>query len=245
MKKWMILFLAIGMASTMQAQKIGMWFDVGVKGAFGPTLMANSNIFNDRTYDHEISTGYGFGGKVGIYFGEYNGVTLDAIFSRSRQGFNYEVLDQVTPTFNHDIEWTSIDLYLLYRMQKAGVYFEIGPAYSMINKVTQDDQANPLLKDVSDFYNDDLISGVIGFGGYIYNNERFTLMMGLRASYALTDFVNETGKDANFPNPNRLAPYETYKSTNPIAVQVLLEANFGIGYFAKTCCSNRSTFFSK
>jgi len=246
MKKYFFLLVALVLGvQSAEAQKIGMWFDVGLKGTFGPTLLANTNIFNDRTYDHKISTGYGLGGKVGIYFNEFNGITIDAMYSRSKQGFSYEVMDQSVPEFSHDIEWANIDLFLLYRMQQHGVYFEIGPAYSLVSEITQNDQGSPNVTDLKDFYNDNYFSGVVGFGGYVANSERFTLMMGLRAAYAVTDFVNDEGQAANYPNPNRTLEYESYKSTNPLSVQLVLEANFGIGYFAKTCCSNRSTFFSK
>jgi len=244
MKKYFFVIAAILLGFHAEAQKIGMWFDVGLKGGYGPTLLVNNNVFNDRTYDHKITTGYGFGGKVGIYFNEFNGVTFDAMYSRAKQGFSYET-SQGGGELNHDIEWNNLDLFLLYRMQQHGVYFEIGPAYSMVNKITQNDQGSPDVTDLTDFYNDTYWSGVVGFGGYVANSGRFTLMLGLRASYAVTDFVNETGKAGNYPNPNRTLEYESYKATHPLNVQLVLEANFGIGYFAKTCCSNRSTFFSK
>lgn len=245
MKKYLFAIVALVLGFQAEAQKIGMWFDVGLKGAYGPTLLANTNIFNDRTYDHKITTGYGIGGKVGIYFNEFNGITIDAMYSRSKQGFSYETMNQATAEFNHDVEWTSLDLYLLYRMQQHGIYFEIGPAYSMVSDITQNDQGSPDVTDLKDFYNDNFISGVVGFGGYVANSERFTLMLGMRAAYAVTDFVNEAGKAANYPNPNRTMEYDSYKATHPLSVQLVVEANFGIGYFAKTCCSNRATFFSK
>lgn len=246
MKKYLFLAVALVIGFQAEAQKIGMWFDVGLKGAFGPTLLANGNIFNDRTYDHKITTGYGIGGKLGIYFGEFNGITFDAIYSKSKSSFSYESGIPDIPEYDQDIEWTSLDLYLLYRMQQYGVYFEIGPAYSMVSDITDNDQGIPNsdARDVSDFYEDNYFSGVVGFGGYLANSDRFTLMMGLRASYAVTDFVNEAGQAADYPNPNKTLEYDSYKSTNPLAVQLIIEANLGIGYFAKTCCSNRSSFFS-
>ncbi|MDX1684191.1 MAG: hypothetical protein R3275_03085 [Saprospiraceae bacterium] len=241
MKKLFIIALALGLTSAAYSQKVGFWFDAGLKAGGGPTLMLNSNIFDDDLYDHQISSGFSVGGKLGIFYGLYNGINFDVMLSQGNQKFRNEInSDHV----EHKVTWTTTDLAVLYRLQKEGIYVELGPMFSFVSSVKQDG-FNP--EDVSEFYNENLTSGVFGFGGYLLSGDQFTLMFGLRAGYTFTDMINDTGQALNYPRANSpqssLEGYDTYEETNPIFVQIMLEANFGIGYFAKTACAHRTSFF--
>jgi hypothetical protein len=238
MKHLFTLLLALGMMTGIQAQKVGFWFDAGLKGGVGPSFLLNNNIFDDDFYDHQLTTGYSVGAKFGIFKGLYNGITFDVMYSNGAQDFRAEGMDQPV---DHNINWTSTDLAVLYRLQKQGIYLELGPMFSWVNSVEQTG-FDP--SDVTEFYSENMTSAVFGFGGYLLSSGNFTLMFGLRASYGFTDFISEAGQDANYPNPmGEAVPYDSYESTNPINVQLTFEANFGLGYFAKTACSKRMSFF--
>lgn len=241
MKKLYTVLLALGLMSTANAQKIGFWFDAGLKAGVGPSLLINKNIFDDQTYDHQFSNGYGVGAKLGIFYGLYNGINLDVMLNTGTQKFRNEI--DPNNYIEHKVTWSTTDLSVLYRLQKEGIYFEIGPMFSLVNKVEQEG-FEP--SDVTEFYAENYTSGVLGFGGYLLGGGQFTLMLGIRAGYAFTDFINDDGQAANYPraaNPQVLESYDTYETTNPLFVQFTLEANFGLGYFAKTACSKRTSFF--
>ncbi|MFZ1257791.1 MAG: hypothetical protein WAR77_15635, partial [Saprospiraceae bacterium] len=146
----------------------------------------------------------------------------------------------------HDINWKNYDIAVLYRMQKDGIYVELGPQFSILNKVTEKNEFNPGEKDVKDFYAKNYISGIFGIGGYILNYENFTTMLGIRLGYGFTDMIGDKGKEAPYyPNPLAEAqPYASYKSTNAAFVQLNLEFNFALGYYGKSSCSKRATLFS-
>jgi len=243
MKQLLLLLFVMLALGNMHAQKIGFWFDTGAKIAYGPTGLLNNNIINDSKYDHTINTGYGIGAKFGIYYGRYNGVTIDAMLNQGKQRFEFTKGEEQNN--NHTINWSTIDMALLYRMQKASIYFELGPQFSFVNSVTQE---IPVIAgaptDISQFFNDQYTSAIFGFGGYVLNSNTFTLMFGMRLAYGLTDMISPDGQTAGYPNPNsENAPYKDYTPTNPVSALFVIEANYGIGYFAKTSCSDRSTFF--
>ncbi|MBK6354328.1 MAG: hypothetical protein IPP06_14155 [Saprospiraceae bacterium] len=240
MKKTILLLAFISVTLTGNAQKIYAWMDCGLKASYGLTGLVNTNLFDDRNYEHHLSTGYGLGGKVGLYFGLFNGITADFMFSTNNQEFDYFRGTPAT-NFTHNIKWSNYDLALLYRLQKDGIYVELGPQLSLLRSVKNAD-ANDSRTDVKAFYQN-YYSGLFGVGGYIFNYETFTTMLGIRLGYSFTDFVSASGKEADFPTPNQVAQYD-YKSTNPAFVQLVLEANFALGYYGRTSCSKRATIFS-
>lgn len=239
MKKLFTILLALGVMGAVNGQKIGFWFDAGVKAGFGPTLLLNQNIFDDAEYDHQLSTGYGVGGKLGVFYGLYNGLNFEVMLNTGTQKFRNET--DPDNFIDHKVTWTTTDLSVLYRLQKEGIYIELGPMFSLVSKVEQDGFSP---EDVTEFYAENMTSGVFGFGGYLLNSGNFTLMFGLRAGYTFTDFINDAGQAANYPRAGEnLMAYDSYEKTNPIFVQINFEANFGLGYFAKTACSERTAFF--
>ena len=238
MKQLMTLVFGLLFITSMSAQKVGFWFDAGVKGGFGPTFMYNSNILDDELYDHQFSNGYSVGAKFGIFKGLYNGITFDVMYNNGNQMFRDEGGDRM---IDHSVSWTSTDLAVLYRLQKEGIYVELGPMFSFMSGV--DDTYDGTETDVSESYAENMTSGVFGFGGYLLGGGQFTLLFRLRATYGFTDMISDSGQDARFPNPNAVTTYETYETSNPIGLQLIFEANFGLGYFAKTACSKRMSFF--
>lgn len=241
MKNFLFAIITIFSLGNAQAQKVYAWWDAGVRVGYGLTGMINSNILDDNNYDYKIPSGYSLGGKFGMFFGLYNGVTIEANLASYNQNFEYI---RNGNSFNHDINWKSLDLALLYRNQRNGVYIELGPQLSLINKVNQKDGFAPEQTDVKKFYEKKYFSGVFGFGGYIFNYENFTTMLGFRLGYGLTDMINDEGKAANFPNPSSVSqPYASEKSTNAAFVQLNLEFNFALGYYGKSSCSKRASLF--
>lgn len=117
MKNIFLIFIFLWTISATNAQKVYAWMDAGVKVGYGLTGMINSNLFDDKLYEHHLSTGAGIGAKLGLYIGLYNGITVDFMLSNSKQKFDFL---RDAKTYYHTIKWKTYDLALLYRNQKMG-----------------------------------------------------------------------------------------------------------------------------
>jgi len=211
----------------------GAWFDIGVKAAYGLTMMGNNNVFDDRQIDHRISGGYGFGVNVGVHFGQNSGVLVEYMRSTGTQKFD----DESTPTTSLiDYKWNSNDVLLLYRFSGNGGYFEIGPKVSFLSDMTLDVEAATVPDDVNVYFEDTWFSGVLGFGTYIAGSDVFTIQAGIRLHYQFGDMVNDAGADIGYPVGEI---YDTYKKTYLIMAQAHIEFNYAFGRFAKESCRDR------
>ncbi len=241
MKKLFFVLMCVCAFSFSKAQEI--WLDAGLKGGYGLTFLANPNLFNDNSYSHLLSGSYNVGAKFGINFGLVHGITFDAMLSRHSQNFDYTVNSN---DFTNEIDWTNLDLYVLYRASTQGAYFELGPMISNVRSVTQvDTGVTPSEFDnENSFYTESYLNAVVGVGGYLAGDEAFTVIVGLRGHYALDDFISERGMEQpSYPALNVAGgQYATYEKTTPIFVEFLVEFNFGIGYFARTTCGGRKKF---
>ena len=230
----------------LQAQT---WLELGVQGGYGLSTILNKNIIDDSKYPYSFNTGYHVGGKLSLNFGYYNGIFLEAGIGNYEEQWDYFLtVNDVNVDYTHKIKWSTTDLALLYRVTNLGVYLEVGPQLSLISEVEQEDNGPIALTTINgkttSFYEDQYISGVLGFGGFIAGNEFVSLDFGLRASYAFTDMVNDQGQAINYPNPNRDAAsdYSDYKRSAPLFVQARLGLTFGVGGFAKSGCGQRNFF---
>jgi hypothetical protein len=235
MKRTGILFLFLAIALGSNAQ---MWIEVGAKGMYGFKGFYNDNIINDRDVEYKINQGYSYGGLLNINFADRHGFTVEGLLAKNKQQFNHEIANVVEAA--GEINWTTLDGYLMYRMYSNTSFIEIGPKISIVQSIDQ--TPNPVnLWDIPKKYNENYWSAAIGFGGLIAGSEFFTLKMGLRFEYALTDFVSDDGEKDGFPAYYR--SYETYKATHPFSATVHMEFNFAIGAVARAQCGRRSFIF--
>jgi hypothetical protein len=224
---------------SLQAQKQIVWFDTGLKVQYGATGLYNQAIADAANYDYTISTGYSYGGKIGINFA-YNGLSIDVMKSKARQEFeNYNTAGTQRIT---SVDWEALDIYALFRNAKNLGYFEIGPKVSFINKVTDNVDGSDTERTAS--YNENVYSGVIGFGANILGSDgRFSGILGLRFEYAFTDFVSAAGQESFAPlRDASVYSANGYKSSNIAFAGVVFEFNWGIGYYGKAQCGQRSKF---
>ena len=231
MKK-LLLFALIFSTLTAFSQKKIVWFDFGIKAQGGATGFFNSDITDneDINYDLALTNGYGFGVKAGVNF-DYGGLALEGMFNQG--SLTLEALNgETTPQY----DWSSIDVYALYKTNKNLGYFEIGPKASFLNKMEYNGA------DAMSDYNNINFAGVLGFGANLIGSDgAFTGLLGIRLEYGFTDFVSSTGKERNAPLPN-VSSFTNNASTNPFFAGLVFEANWGIGYFGVAQCGQRSKF---
>ena len=238
MKKHYFTLSSLLLCFTLGAQEI--WLETGIKGGAGTSFVLNKNILDDKAYNYQFTPMYGFGAKMSLNFGPFHGIALEGMYNQSGQNLEYK--QPVTNiTYNNEINWKSIDAYLLYRYIRNRAYLEIGPMYSILQSVEQLDSGTKL-KNPETYYQN-YFAGAVGFGGYLAGSNTFTLGLGIRLHYGITNFVSDSGTDLGFPNPGHSLFYDKIEPTHVAFGQVILEFNFGIGHWAKTSCSKRMKFF--
>lgn len=224
--------------SSLQGQ---IWMDIGAKGSYGLGVLLNSNIMQDNRHEMRLGTGYAYGGKAGLNFGDRHGFTFDAIIAKNTQQYDFKTT--LLEVNNNELAWENLHLYVMYRLQTDGVYFELGPRFSTLRQVSHTFGGADIAG--TDNYAEKATGAALGWGGYLFGNDFFALMFGMRIDYAITDFVSEKGQGLNYPAPYILTGYETYQSTHPITGQIVLELNFGLGGYAKTRCGQRAFVFGR
>lgn len=239
MKK-LLFTLFVGLYSLgMQAQEI--WLEAGLKGGYGLSFLYNSNIIDDDTYKYQLTSAYGIGGRLAMNFGPFNGLSVEGMYNTLGQDFEY-TFQGGTQKLANKVTWKTVDVYLLYRYIRNRVFVELGPMYSLVQKVEQNDNGTELTG-VAELYEKNYFAGVFGWGGYIAGSNTFSLNLGMRLHYSFSDLVNSKGQAIGLPNGIKDASYADYKSSHPAYVMITVEMNFGIGSFAKTACSERMQFF--
>ena len=229
MKQLFTLFVLMTLAVSANSQ---WWFDAGVKGAYGPTMMYDQNVFDDGDYKHALSTGTSIGGRLGFNYGYHVGLSVEYAGSTSNQDFNYQNQDP----FN-SFKWKTNDVSTLFRYSGNGAFIELGAKFSNVKSVELTTLDQPT-QDVSENFNKNYTSGIFGFGSYLMGSELLTLNLGIRVHWAFTDMVNDAGKEANYPIvvENLKDPS---KKTLATAAQLQVELNYAFGRFSKEACHDR------
>lgn len=233
MKYFLSLILIATVVFSAQSQ---VWFDAGVKAAFGPTLMYDQNVFDDGHYKHKLTMGNSFGGRLGVNFGYHAGTSLEYQVSTGRQDF------ELNGDLHNSFKWKHNDILLMFRYSGNGAYVEIGGEYSIMGDVTLTRHTLNTTEDVSDKFAKNYKSGVFGFGSYLLGGDLITLNLGIRLHYAFDDMVNEFGKENDFPFVDQVLR-DPSKKTLATAAQLQAELNYAWGRFAKTACSERWRLF--
>jgi len=237
MKKLNLFFALMCFSVFAFAQPKGgvTWFDAGLKVKYGAAGLFNKALSDSPDYDFDLglSGGFGIGARVGLNYDDH-GLALEFMLNKGSQPME-NMIDNTT----FDINWNTYDIYALYRNSSNRGYFEIGPKYSLVNKVERDDPGDNTVDMTDDFQN--YLSGVIGFGANLMGSETFFGMLGLRIEYGFTDAMTNIGRTNGSPvsDPNIYAT-DSNISTNLAFAGIVFELNWGIGYYAKAGCGQRS-----
>lgn len=219
------------------------WFDIGLKGGVGTSFMYNSQIFKDQLIVHKFKPGYAIGGKLGFNFIQEHQITFDVMKSSFTQGFTYKPEGwSQTQDALREIKIGGLDLLLMYRGNRNGTYFEIGPQWSKYSSVkitdTGGDFVSPLTPE--QLVQKSAFGIAMGFGGYVFGTDNFGVTTGLRFNYMLNDLASEDGRNANFPI---LVPTGKTNVTNNLGVMFVIEMNYDFGYLVSPTCGQRGKLF--
>lgn len=236
MKHLITLSFILALAVTAQAQ---WWFDIGAKGAWGATTMYDQNVFDHGSYKHALTSGTAFGGRLGFNYGYHVGFSFEYGTATSNQDFNYEIGGVHYDPYNA-FKWKHNDMALLFRYSGNGAYVEIGGKTSSVKSVELETTGpgNPVVDDVSEYFEKNYTSGIFGFGSYLAGSELLTINLGVRIHWGFTDMVNEQGKEANYPIVVDQLD-DPSKKTLATAAQLQMEINYAFGRFSKEACHDR------
>lgn len=231
----MISFLQIGFSQT--------WFDIGLKGGIGTSFMYNSQIFDDQAIVHKFKPGYSFGGKLGFNFIQEHQITFDVMKTTYQQGFTYKP-EGWTATSDAERTYTfsGLDMLLMYRSNRNGTYFEVGPQWSTYSTVEYSDTGGDFVSpaEISDLVTKSNFGMALGFGGYIFGTDNFGVTTGFRLSYMFNDMATEAGNTANFPI---LKPVGKFNATHNLGALFVIEINYDFGYLVSSNCGQRTKLF--
>ncbi len=234
MKNTLLLLVAIFCTMQLSAQKMDFWLDAGLKVQTGFTALYNANATEGGEWDNTLATGTKYGVKLGLNF-NYVGVSFDIMTGKTRGTFQ-DIGTTTGP--DREISVNATDLYVLFRSARNKGYFELGPRYSFIGDI-RDNDGTPNLNDL---YESNNLGGVLGFGTYILGPEdgRFSGIFGLRFEYGFQDLTNDAGKVLETRQPVNYSGDSA--PTNPIFAGVVFELNWGIGGVGQARCGERSKF---
>ena len=222
-----------------------VWFDLGLKGGVGSSFLLNSNLNNDGRLGPTAGFNYFYGGKVGINFGEFVGITCDVDYGTYKMGFTQAEVSGKSDTevFTYKIGYNSLNVSPYFRYTKESSYLELGPNFSFSKNPFIEDEANPSSTfDARDAIRRNLTGITFGFGGHMVGNETISLMMGLRFNYTFSNLTSDMYAETSFPLQN-YNDFEPSKST-PLAVQFVMEINYSLGYFVRASCGRRTAFLT-
>ena len=222
------------------------WFDVGIKGGVGSGFLMNKTLNEDGRFGVTPGFNYFYGGKVGVNFGDFIGITFDVDYGKYSYGFTQAEVPGKTSTltYKYKLGFNSLNLMPMIRYTKEASYVELGPQFSFVKNPLVEDEAFPTVSQTTgDRINNQLTGIVFGFGGHMIGNETISLMMGLRLNYVFSNLTSDTYEDTSFPFSN-YSGITTSAKTSPINVQLVFEINYSLGYFVKASCGRRTAFLT-
>lgn len=246
-----LTFLALSFFISLNTYSQG-WIDGGIKAGIGVTQLVNQNIWDHPEVVNKISYGNSFGGKLGLNFNLNYQITVDFLYTRAKQEFEFQTNSQGVQTWYKNISYNTFDIPLLFRHNSDnGSFFEIGPQISFLRKIEQDSKG--VTTNIENYFENTNFGAVIGVGSFMLGSDNLYLVFGLRAHYGFQDLLSEEGgKNSNlyFPVENGELDeggdsftFDEYKKTSPISLLAYLEVNYDLAYLVRSNCKRTALKF--
>ncbi len=224
------------------------WLNLELKGGFGGSRLQNSDVINDDNADLSVfSPTYEFGARLGLTYGDYIGLGVEMLSS----GFNqdYNISSPLLQAYTKTQKFKTSDIVISLRYTSLyGFYFELGPKFSTMKKAEVSNSIDESFQDENDsdykqHFSEKFTSIIAGFGVAAHNGDRLRVYLGLRASFALSKFVEDDNfyviRDG-FYNPQ--GNFEA--NTNPFSLKFTVGINYIFGFWGNaTCGRGRLVFF--
>jgi hypothetical protein len=221
------------------------WFSLAAKAGVGNSLFINSKLMSDPNVNlNYFSLSQSYGGRFTFTYGDYVGFGTDVLYSTYTQDYSIKTDAE---SYDKTLSLQSLDIAPFFRYTAAtGVYVELGVKISNVKSVSVSNSNNSLTffdRDFGSYYETKFNSAMFGLGLAIFRTDRIDVNLGIRGSYSLTDVLPD--RTFNIVADGVYVPdYIMDKTTNPLAVQAILEVNYYFAFWGDASCNRgRLSFF--
>lgn len=247
MKKIVFILVIILLSTSLYAQrrkKRGStinWISIAVKGGYGNSILFNKDVTADANVSMDfLSPSYNIGGRFGLTFGDNFGVYLEALSASFKQKYEIKTTND---TYKKTQEFKTLDLILELRYTSDyGFYFEAGPVFNTLKSASETNSIDGISRNnYIDNFKNKYNSLMFGMGFAAFRGDRVSVNVGLRGTYALGDFVENSNfyvlKDGIYDGTT------TNAATNPFSLKVMLEVNYFFAFWGDANCGRGRLMF--
>ncbi|MCX6180310.1 MAG: outer membrane beta-barrel protein [Bacteroidetes bacterium] len=233
-----ILFLSV--CQLVQAQS---FFEIGVKGGAGVSMLLNENTLQDNRINKTPSYAYSYGFKAGFDFSPSYAIIGEYMWTQLNQNNNYNNNSSVN--IKRNIQINAVNIPILFRYNsETGSYIEIGPRLGYRKSVLESGTTS---SDITSKFEEKTYGAILGFGNVLFATDNIYGTLGIRFDTGISDLIsNDGGKNTVHYYPmdysDLTTTYAKYAATFPISVQLMFEVNWDLGYFARSKCKKRAGF---
>ena len=201
-KRLLLVTLLFCSVSFTQAQSLR----IGAEGAFNSTWLFCKTVSDQGSQLDYKPTWDGQYGISGLYtFKDVAGIEFGILSGHVNQKYtNRIIVGNVTlKTYETEAKVSYIDIPLMYRYtSQSGPYFEVGPQFSFLSGYKYTNDLNGASSTDTKNVNSINISLQIGFGYDVKLDDKWTILMGLRFGYGLTDAGKKPSGAQNYEATN-------------------------------------------
>ena len=244
MKKTTLILVIIFFTTISFSQNTMTWFSIGVRGGFGTSMLINVPSLDDSKIDYSyFSPSYYYGGRFGLMFGDYVGVSAEVSMNSLAQGYSVHG----TELMERFMRINTFDFGFLLNLEtETGFYFEVGPKFSTIksaNLTNTGDNINALF-DRTDKFTPEFTSLMFGIGMKPVMTDVFEMKIGLRGAYNFGNIVGQSGYIIPADDQVIYAPSYIDETTNPAQLMLSVEFTYVFGRFGKASCGKYRFLFN-
>ncbi|OQY01602.1 MAG: hypothetical protein B6I20_07630 [Bacteroidetes bacterium 4572_117] len=247
MKKIAFLLVMILLSTNFYAQKkrgkIIKWLSISAKAGYGNSILVNSDVIADEDANIDFaSPAYNFGGRFGVTFGDNVGIFVEPLFSSFNQEYSINTGNTI---YDKTQEFKSFDMVLELRYTSDfGFYFEAGPVLTKLKSANETNTGTVTVPARTNYFGNfktQYTSVMFGLGFAAFRGDRFAVNLGLRGTYALGNFV----ENSSFYVLDD-GVYHTSASsveTKPFSAKLMIEVNYFFGFWGDANCGRGRLMF--
>lgn len=234
MKKIVLIISVVFLSLIGIAQNNVTWLSIGARGGFGGSLLLNQPSLDDSNIDYEyFSPAYYYGGRFGLMFGDYIGLSAFLGLNSYSQGYVIHNSTDLTRT----IQLNTFDYGGLLNLETpTGFYFEIGPKFSVINKATMNTSGDNTSSDRIQKFVPEYTSFTFGIGMKPIMTDVFEMKIGIKGDYSFANIVAEPGYIIPADDKAFYTPLYIDETTTPAQLMLSVEFTYVFGRFGKASC---------
>jgi hypothetical protein len=241
MRKFLLVLFVLVATKSSFGQ---VWFDIGFNGSLGTGFYTNEIFYNDTRFNLVPRIGNTGSFKLGINASDRHSAVVELGYFKRVYGLDQAFVpgQDDKKVFYQETNFSGFMGALLYRNTNEGTFIEIGPMWCTNKNQHVTDELSSQVEN-SSYINDKAVRGVFGLGGYLFGNERVTLVGGIRVLYDFSDLRSSTTTvSTRFPFYN-YNDKTLNRSLHAIDVQLNLELNISLGFLYRASCGKRSVVF--